>query len=87
MSFFYDNDYPSSNVQEDLNEKVQKLIDQIGIPNKNIPLPRKNISVNIDNEHEINNKDVNDFINKYFQSDIELMNKIIYSPESFKLVI
>jgi hypothetical protein len=71
----------------DLNEKIQKLIDFLGIPNKNIELPKVNVSVTIDNEDELNHPDVHRFIEEYFANDIKLLNTIQTSPELFKLVI
>ena len=72
---------------KDLNEKIQKLINILRIPNKNIPLIKKNISKPINNESELNNPIVIKFIEEYFQKDIELINKIENNPELFKLVI
>jgi hypothetical protein len=73
--------------ESNLNEKIQQLINLLGIPNKNIPLPIKNISVNVDNEEELNNDYVNNFISEYFKDDIILINKIETNPELFKFVI
>jgi hypothetical protein len=73
--------------ETDLNEKIQKLINILGIPNQNIPLPKINVSISIDNEHELNDPDVNEFIEEYFKNDIILFNSIQNNPELFKLVI
>jgi hypothetical protein len=72
---------------KDLNQKIQRLINILRIPNKNIPLIKKNISKPINNESELNNPIVIKFIEEYFQKDIELINKIENNPELFKLVI
>lgn len=71
----------------DLNEKIQKLINKLGIPNKNIPLSSVNISVSIDNEDELNNDVVNNFIVEYFKNDIILIDQIKTNPDLFKMVI
>ena len=73
--------------EEDLNMKIQKLINTLGIENKNIPVPKINVSKNNDTEYDDDDKVINDFINQYFKSDIELINKINNNPELFKLVI
>ena len=74
--------------EKDLNEKIQKLINFLDIPNKNIQLPIVNVSVSIDNEHDLlNDPDVNKFIEEYFKNDIKLLNSIQNNPELFKLVI
>jgi hypothetical protein len=73
--------------ENDLNEKIQKLINCLDIPNKYIPLPKVNISASIDNENELNHPDVNNFIEEYFKDDIKLLNTIQNNPELFKLVI
>lgn len=71
----------------DLNEKIQKLINILDIPNKNIPLKKKNISKPIGNNDELDDPEVIKFIEEYFKDDIELINKIENNPELFKLVI
>jgi len=73
--------------EKDLNGKIQKLIDLLGIPNKNIQLPIENVSFSIENENEINCEEVNNFIEEYFKDDIKLLNTIQNNPELFKLVI
>ena len=72
---------------DDLNEKIQQVINLLGIPNKNIPVPRVNISAPIDDESELYYTEVNNFIEEYFKDDIELLNTIENSPELFKFVI
>jgi hypothetical protein len=69
---------------DDLNDKIQNLIDILGIPNKNIPLLKKNISVNTEIE---DCEEIDNFINEYFKKDIELINTINTNPELFKIVI
>lgn len=72
----------------DLNEKIQQLINFLNIPNKNIKMDHYNISVNIDNENELlNHPDVINFIEEYFKDDIKLINTIQNNPELFKAVI
>lgn len=72
---------------DDLNDKIQKLIDILGIKQKNIIVPHKNVSNNINCECDLDDIYVNKFINEYFADDIELINKIDNNPEIFKLVI
>lgn len=72
--------------KEDLNESVQKLINFLGIVNKNIPLAKANISVPIKDEL-INHPDVDEFIKEYFKDDIILIDTIEHTPEVFKVVI
>jgi len=73
----------------DLNSKIQSLIDYLGIPNKNIPLLKQNVSVDISDENILLLDDpaLNKFIEKYFKNDIELLNTIKTNPEKFKIVI
>jgi hypothetical protein len=74
--------------EKDLNNKIQKLINYLGIKNKNIPLKKCNISCTIDNEDELlNHPDVINFVEEYFKDDINLLNTIENNPELFKLVI
>jgi hypothetical protein len=72
---------------KNLNDKIQKLINLLDIPNKNIQLPIENVSIPIDNEDELNHEEVNNFIAEYFKDDIQLLNTIENNPELFKLVI
>jgi hypothetical protein len=75
----------------DLNEKIQKLLQVLDIPNKYIPLPKTNISRKVEDEEtlkqQLNDPDVKQFIASYFKSDIELIEKIRLQPELFKYVI
>ena len=73
--------------EENLNDKVQTLINKLGIPNKNIPLPRRNVSLPVDNEEEVKSKEVQAFLSEYFKDDIDFIHKIETNPELFKLVI
>lgn len=73
--------------EENLNDKIQKLINRLGIKNKNIPVPVVNVSKNTNCKYDIENKIVNEFIQEYFKDDIELIHKINTKPELFKLVI
>lgn len=55
--------------ENNLNKKIQKLINKLDIKNKNIPVPIVNVScTNKSNgfEYDLNNKRVNKFINNYF---------------------
>lgn len=73
----------------DLNDKIQSLINYIGIPNKNIYLSKNNVSVDISDEDKllIDNEYVNKFIEEYFKDDIKLLNTIQNNPHEFKFVI
>lgn len=74
--------------EKNLNNKIQKLINALNIPNKNVELSIVNKSVGIQNEENIlNDKYVIDFIQEYFKEDIKLINTIEKYPELFKLVI
>lgn len=72
--------------EDDLNEKINTLIDYLCIPNKHILLYKINISFNEDKEI-LNNNYVNEFIKDYFKEDIKLLNIININPELFKCVI
>ncbi len=73
--------------EENLNGKIQKLINRLGIPNKNIPVPIVNVSKSTNCEYNGNDDIINNFISDYFKSDIEFIHKINTQPELFKLVI
>jgi hypothetical protein len=73
--------------EENLNDKIMKLIDNLGIDNKKIEVPIKNKSNKNHCKYELDNEYVVNFINEYFSSDIELINKIDNNPELFKMVI
>lgn len=72
----------------DLNNKIQKLLNLLDIPNKNIVLPIINKSNSIDNKLcKANNKKVDEFIKTYFKDDFKLIETIEKKPGLFKLVI
>ena len=73
--------------EKNLNNKIQKLINALGIENKQLSLPFINVSDNENCFCDLEDKVVNDFINEYFRSDIELIQKINSNPELFKMVI
>lgn len=74
--------------QEDLNESIQRLINFLGIRNKNTPLKKLNISGTDNIKEELfNHPDVDDFIKEYFKDDIILIDAIEKTPELFKAVI
>ena len=71
-----------------LNNKIQKLLTALSIPNKNIVLPIINKSNSIDNKVcKTNNKYVDEFIQNYFKDDIKLIKTIENKPGLFKLVL
>ena len=73
--------------EKDLDKKIHKILNILCIKDKNIPVPHINVS-NIENcEYDLDDKDVNEFINEYFSSDIKLIDKIDNNPELFKIVI
>ena len=74
----------------DLNEKIKILLNILNIPNKNILIPKINISKTIDKDVELfekYNTQIDEFIEIYFNKDIKLINMIEKTPEIFKLVI
>lgn len=76
--------------EDDLNDKIQKLLYELNIPNKNIPLPKINVSKKSDDNEKIyvdNKSLIDEFINEYFANDLLLMEKINTNPELFKLII
>ena len=75
---------------DNLNDNIQKLINTLNIPNKNVILPITNVSKIIDEDIRIykeNKEYIDNFINEYFADDIELINIINNNPEKFKFVI
>jgi len=74
---------------DNLNDKISKLLNFINIENKNIILPKKNISVLPKEEDKIlfNHPLVDIFLKIYFKEDIKLLNKINNNPELFKIII
>jgi hypothetical protein len=73
--------------KKDMNITIKDLLNSLNIKDKNIPLPFINVSNEKDCEYDLDDKDVNNFINEYFISDIELIYKINNNPELFKIVI
>jgi hypothetical protein len=69
-----------------LNEKINKLITMLDIPNKHIDLPIVNISKNIDEPIHLDDSDM-EFIREHFKLDYELLEQINNQPELFKIVI
>ena len=72
----------------DLNNKIQRLLNILNIPNKNIVLSIINKSNSIDNKAcKASNKCIDEFIQEYFKDDIKLINTIEKKPELFKIVL
>lgn len=69
-----------------LNQKINRLIDELNIPNKHIKLPFMNISKS-NNENIILDEEDMIFLKEYFKSDYDLIDKINNNPELFRLVI
>jgi hypothetical protein len=73
---------------DDLNPKIQQLINYLGIPNKNVPLSKINVSFKKKEDVEfMNHPEVNAFIQEYFKPDIQLIHLIQHNPQLFKLVL
>jgi hypothetical protein len=75
---------------KNLNVKIQKLLNLLNIPNKNVPLIQDNVSIidkNDQDHYEKNKQYVHEFIDEYFKRDLELIDKINHQPNLFKLVI
>jgi hypothetical protein len=70
---------------DDLNLKIQQLINYLDIPNKNIPLSKINVSIK--KEENLYDTQVDNFIEEYFKNDIQLLAIIDEFPEYFKIVI
>jgi hypothetical protein len=68
-----------------LNEKINKLLDVLKIKNKNIELPMINVSENKENI-QLDNDDII-FIKSYFVDDLKLYHYVSKRPELFKHVI
>ena len=77
--------------EKNLNSKIQKLLNLLKIPNKNIQVPVINKSCQIDLEYQFlfddYNKFIDNFLEDYFKKDLKLINTIENNPELFKLVI
>ena len=76
--------------EKDLNNSLQKLINKLNIPNKNIVLQKDNESKKNNNDLNIINANkqlINNFLNIQYKEDVELYNKVINKPHLFKMVI
>jgi hypothetical protein len=72
---------------EDLNEKVQNLIDYLGIPNKNIPLERYNITRKKEGEVVVLDEEDKAFIREKYKDDFVIWDNVLNHPEMFKKVL
>lgn len=73
---------------KNLNDKINKLLNYLNIPNKNIELKKSNISViEKDNSFTQYDKEIDEFIKIYYKKDFDLINKINNNPEEFKHVL
>jgi mannose/fructose/N-acetylgalactosamine-specific phosphotransferase system component IIB len=72
---------------EDLNCKVETLLEKLDIKKVNVVLPKNNISLtkSTDN-YSLDEEDIN-FVKTYFKSDFDMQDLITNHPENFKLVI
>ncbi len=76
--------------EKNLNEKIQKLLQLLQIPNRKVQLPIQNVSfVNEEDMkvYEEHKEYIHKFVDQHFRSDVELMEKIKKHPEEFKIVI
>lgn len=76
--------------EKNLNPKIQNLLKMLNIPNKGVLLPEINPSIKNINDItfcEEHKKEITDFINVYFKSDIELLHQITQNPSKFKMVL
>ena len=73
--------------ENDLNAKINQLIDKLGIPNKHIELPKVNVSDDNSFTEPTDDPTIDNFISEYFKKDIEFINDINHSPHLFKFVI
>jgi hypothetical protein len=71
---------------KNLNEKINKLLNELNIPNKNIRLTNVNISKSFGENTNLDEEDLA-FLKEYFKSDYELIDKINNNPTQFRLVI
>ena len=73
---------------KNLNQKIQKLLNILKIPNKHKLLPIVNRSITVEDENiDLDDAYIAQFIKEYFKYDILLLNAIETKPELFKLVI
>jgi hypothetical protein len=70
---------------KNLNTKIKLLLKKLKMPNKDIILPRVNVSQKKE-PLEFDNEDMN-FIKQYYDSDFILWNDVFANKELFKLVI
>ena len=73
---------------KNLNQKIQKLLNVLHIPNKHKLLPVINKSLSLEDEQiDLDDRYIAQFIKDYFKYDIILLNAIESKPQLFKLVI
>lgn len=72
--------------QKDLDKSMQKLLSYLGFDNRDLILPKKNIS-NKDGENVILDDLDLQFIHEYYIKDFILIDKINLYPEMFKKII
>ena len=73
---------------KNLDSKIKTLIHKLNLSFKNIPVSccNKSYESNCD-EEDLNDEEVEKFLEEYFDKDIELINEINNYPEKFKMVI
>jgi len=72
--------------EPNLNNKIQKLLELLQIPSKNINLPIIHVSSLENCNCELDDEDIA-FIKQNYKTDYELLDKINNNPQLFKLVI
>lgn len=72
---------------DDLNDKIQCLINTLDIPNKNVTVPRLNVSIKNVDENDLQDPIILSFLDEFFHNDNELIKCVDNNPEMFKLVI
>jgi hypothetical protein len=70
---------------KNLDEKINKLLELLDIPNKNIELKKSNITIT-NEEIVLDDEDIQ-FIQDYYKEDYILIDKINNNPELFKHVL
>lgn len=74
--------------EDDLSNKINKLLDYLGIENKNIELVRSNITRKKEGEEDVKlDEEDMEFLNEFFHEDFDLWNTAHNNPECFKHVI
>lgn len=74
--------------ETDLNDKIQALLTALEIPNKNIALEKRNVSIDESScDAELEKEEIQLFIQEYFKNDLAFMKTINEHPEFFKMVI